>query len=156
MDSETIERSQLFDRVQRRSMVALAVITLILGGAGLTLALTPAGAVGNPANLQWWLLPVVIAALARLLSTAGGRHFAPDSPEVKTLLQDEWRRSNLLRASRTALVVVLIGQWPLGLALGFLTHPQLTPPRIASAMAAGTIMLGVVTLVSLFLYYNRE
>jgi FtsH-binding integral membrane protein len=156
MTSTTHDPSELFERVQRRSMVALVVITLVLGGIGLALALSPQGAVRSTANLPWWLLPIILAALARLLATARGRHFAPDSPEVKAALQDEWRRTNLMRAAQGALIVVLIGQWPLGLIFGFLTHPQLTAPRIASAMAAATIMLGVLTLAGLFFYYDRE
>ena len=156
MESATSDHSQLFERVQRRSMIAVGAIALILGGVGIALALSPAGALSRSANLPWWFLPIIIAALARVLSTANGRHFGPDSPEVKIALQDEWRRTNLLRAARGALLVVLIAQWPLGLIFGFLTHPGLTPPRIAGAMAAATVTLGVVTMVSLFLFYDRE
>jgi len=156
METTDTDRSRLFERVQRRSMIALGLIALILGGVGIAMALSPTGAVGSASNLQWWLLPIVIAALARVLSTAGGQHFGPESPEVKTAMQDEWRRTNLLRAARGSLLVVLIGQWPLGLVFGFLTPPGLTPPRIASGMAAATITLGVVTMVGLFLYYDRD
>lgn len=156
MSSTTQNRLEAFERVQRRSMIALVVITLILGGVGLALALSPQGAVRNSANLPWWLLPIIIVALARLLTTSQGHRFAPDSPEVQAAMQDEWRRTNLMRAAQGALIVVLIGQWPLGMIFGFLTHPQLTAPRIASAMAASTIMLGVVTLAGLFFYHDRE
>ncbi|HSE47678.1 MAG TPA: hypothetical protein VLA96_00560 [Terriglobales bacterium] len=156
MASAIQDRSEAFERVQRRSMIAVVVITLTLGGIGLAMALSPQGAVGNSANLPWWLLPIIIATIARLLATSQGRHFTPDSPEVKVAMQDEWRNSNLMRAARGALIVVLIGQWPLGLIFGFLTRPGLTPPRIASAMAAATIMLGIVSLAALFFYYDRE
>jgi hypothetical protein len=150
------DRWEVFDRFDRKSMVALMLVTLLLGGTGLTMALSPRGTVSSPGILQWLVLPVVIAILVSLLISVGRRRFRADSPEVKATMQDEWRRANLLRASRGALFVVLIGQWPLGLMFGFLTHPTLTPPRIASAMAAGTIMLGVVTLVALFFLLDRE
>jgi hypothetical protein len=82
------------------------------------------------------------------------RRWAPDAPEVKAAMQDEWRRTNMDRASRTALIVVLIAQWPLGIVFGFLA--QLPPPRAALAMAAATITLGLATLITLFLFFNRE
>lgn len=153
---ETPSRAEHFERYQRRRMIALLLVALLLGGIGLSLALSPPGAVAKMSNLPWWLLPIVIAVFVSLFTSAGQRRFPADSPEVKTAMQDEWRRTNLLRASRIALIVVLIGQWPLGLAIGFLTHPQLTPARVASAMAAATITLGVTTTVLVFLFFDRE
>jgi len=156
MVSPTEDRSEVLVRFHRRSLAGLMVITLVLGALGLALALSPPGAVRQPSNLLWWLLPLVIAAFSRLLTSMGGRHIDPQSPELKAAIQDEWRRNNMLRAARAALIVVLVGQWPLGLSLGFLTSPQLTPVRVASAMAAATIMLGIVTTITFFLYLDRE
>lgn len=150
------DRSEVLVRFHRRSLAGLMVLTLVLGALGLALALSPAGAVRQPASLLWWLLPVVIAFFSRLLTSMGGPRIDPQSPEVKAVIQDEWRHNNMLRAARAALIVVLVGQWPLGLVLGFLTSPQLTPVRVASAMAAATIMLGIVTTITLFLYFDRE
>ena len=150
------DRSELLDRFQRRHMVALMFVALLLGGTGLGVALSPPGAVGDPVNLRWWLLPVAVATLVSIVASVRRSQYRSDSPEVKVAMQDEWRRTNLTRASRGALIAVLIGQWPLGLVFGFLTSSKLTPPRIAAAMAAGTIMLGIVTLVGLFLLYDRE
>lgn len=147
-------RTELFERFSRHSMVALLFLALVLGGAGLSVALSPPGAI-NP-NLPWWLLPIVLAMFVFLFAAVGRRRFRPNSPEVQTAMADEWRQMNLARAARVALLVVLIGQWPLALIMGFLTHPQLTPPRVAIAMAEATFTLGVATTVLLFLYFDRE
>ena len=58
------------------------------------------------------------------------------------------------RASRVALIVVLMAQYPLVLLFEFVM--QLPPPRGAFAMAASTITLGLATLMALFLFFDRE
>lgn len=148
-------RSELFLRFSRRSMVVLLFIVIVLGAVALAMMLSPARAVGNPANLVSWLIPVAIVIIASALQTTlRGQRWDPSSPEVQAIMQDEFRRANMARASRAAMIAMLIAQWPLALLLGFLT--QLPPPRIAMAMAASTMTLGLVTLISLFLFFDRE
>lgn len=156
MTNPNEDRSELFVRFHRKSLFALMMIILVMGGTGLSLALWPALTVGKYANTQWWMLPVGIVIFISLFTFAGGRRFSPEAPEVLVATHDEGRRTNMLRAARAALIVVLVGQWPLGLALGFLTQPHLAAPRIAIAMAAATNMLGIVTTISFFLYFDRE
>lgn len=49
-----------------------------------------------------------------------GRAWDPNSREVKKLQQDEFRRINLSRAQRAALIVVLVLQIPIGLLFAHL------------------------------------
>jgi hypothetical protein len=102
------------------------------------------------------MLPFLIVGFSRLLMTVDGKRIDPQSPEVKAAIHDEWRRTNMLRAARLALIVVLLGQCPLALAFAFLMPTQLQPARIVSAMAASTIVLGIVTTITLFLYFDGE
>jgi hypothetical protein len=87
-------------------------------------------------------------------SRRSGRRWDPPSPEAKAILNDELRQTSLNRASRAALIVVLIAQLPLGLVFGMLA--QLPAARTAMAMAEATITLGMATLISLFLFFDRE
>jgi hypothetical protein len=150
------DRSEVFVRFHRRNLIAVLVITLVLGAVGLALALSPPGAAGDLRNLPLWMLPILIFIFSRLLMMVGGRRIDPRSPEVQAAIQDEWRRTNMFRAARVALIVVLIGQCPLGLAFAFLTQARLDPAHVAGGMAASTIVLGIVTTIILFLYFDRE
>jgi len=156
MTAPTEDRSEIFVRFHRRNLIGLMVITLALGAVALALALYPAGMVSQQAQFFSWMLPLLIVIFSRLVMTVGGRRIDPQSPELKAAVNDEWRRTNMLRAARTALIVVLVAQWPLGLAFGYLTDPHLTALRIASAMAASTMVLGIVATIILFLYFDRE
>jgi FtsH-binding integral membrane protein len=146
------DRSERFIRFSHKTMLVLLVMTLALGGVGVNAALFPQSAIANRANLVW----VVIAFLAVAWTSMARRLWPADAPEVKLAMQDEWRRANLLRATRIALIVVLLAQLPLALALWLLTDPRLTPPRVAGAMAGATITLGIVTVLILFLSFDRE
>lgn len=148
------DRSESFVRFNRKSLIGLVVVTLALGGVGISAALSTQGS--NAAKVPWWFLPVLLAVLVGAWNLVVGRRWPADAPEVKVAMQDEWRRSNLDRASRLALVTVLIAQWPLGIALGLLTDPRLTLMRITSAMAGATVTLGIVTVLVLFLRFDRE
>ena len=154
MNESTEHPSELFLRFSRRSMIAMLLVVGVLGSTGLSLMLSPRGAVGDPANLAWWLAPVVIAALVAIGVSLGRRRWDPDSPEVSVIMQDEWRRTNMNRAFRGALIVILVAEWPLAVGLGMTT--QIEPQRVAMAMAAATITLGLGTLIALFLFFDRE
>ncbi|HYK02399.1 MAG TPA: DUF2178 domain-containing protein [Thermoanaerobaculia bacterium] len=152
MNENTLE---VFERFSRRSMVILLFVVAILGGTALALILSPAGAVGRSAARAAWLIPVaiVIAGVATQ-SSLKGRRWNPASPEVAAIMQDEWRRTNMDRASRFALIVVLAAQWPLGLLIGLLGG--VPSVRTAMAMAAASMTLGLMTVIALFLFFGRE
>lgn len=135
-------------------MIALLVIVIVLGATVVALTLSPEGAVSRSTARGFWLIPVSIVIFVALQTSLRGRRWTPDAPEVKAIMQDEWRQTNMARASRAALIVVLVAQWPLGLLFGFLL--LLPPPRCASAMAASSITLGLATLIALFLLFDRE
>lgn len=136
-------------------MIALLFVIAILGGTGLALILSPDGSVGRSAARAAWLIPIAMAIVVAAIQTSlKGRRWNPDSPEVKTILQDEFRRTNMDRAARISLIVVLAAQWPLGLTIAFLSG--LPAERTAMAMAAASVTLGLLTLIALFLFFDRE
>jgi len=151
--ASTKHPSERFLRFSRRSMIATLFVVAVLGATGLSLTLSPRGAVADPSNLVWWLLPVVVAALVAVITSVQGRRWDLDAPEVSVIQDDEWRRTNLNRAFQGALIVVLVAEWPLGLLLGLSARAE--PVRIAMAMATATITLGLAALITLFLYFDR-
>jgi hypothetical protein len=99
-------------------------------------------------------MPVMLAAagvMGGLRATLGGARFDPRSPEVQTILRDEWRQSNMDRARRIAFLTVLGAQLPLGLLLTSLPSLQ-----ALMAMAAATTTLGLATLIAVFLLFDRD
>jgi RsiW-degrading membrane proteinase PrsW (M82 family) len=148
-------RSEILLQFSRRSMFVLLFVVIVMGAVALGFTLSPEGEAGNRWQPLSWLLPVAITIVAAGLNTSlRGQRWDPSSPEVKTIMQDEWRRANIARASRAALIGVLLAQWPLALIFGFLM--RLSPSRMAMTMAASTMTLGLVILISLFLYFDRE
>ena len=147
--------SEQFQIVSRRSLIALLMIVAVLGGTAVSLILSPAGAVRNPSNLLWWFLPIALASVVAIQISLTHRRWGADSPEVKRVMQDEWRQTSMLRASRLALAAVLLAQWPLALLFGIVTS-ELAQPRPAMVMAASTITLGLGAFISLFLFFDRE
>jgi len=152
MSQATDDRSELFLQFSQRKLTTLLVIVLAVGAAGLALMLTPTGTVWRAVS-RISLVPVAVAIVLIVQMTLRGRRWPPDSPEVRMAMQDEWRRTNMNRASRLALVVVLLAQWPLALVLGF---TQIPAPRGAMAMAMASITLGLATQIALFLFFDRE
>lgn len=146
---------EILQRYGRRNMVVSLFIVALLGGTGLALILSPKGAVAQSANRMMWLIPVAMAiAVGASQAALRGRRWDPKSPDVQTVLNDEWRRASMDRASRLALIVVVAAQWPMALVIGFLLDvPAL---RAAMAMAAASITLGLLTLITLFLVFERE
>lgn len=154
MTNPVQDRSELYLRFTRQSMIALLFVVVVLGGTALSLILSPAGAIRRSENLLWWLLPIAIALSVAVPVSIRRRRWAPDAPEVRAVMQDEWQRTIIDRATRAALIVVLSVQWPLAMILGF--WMQLHPPRLAAAMAWSTITLGVATFLTLCLLFDRE
>ena len=155
MDERNENSLEVLERFSRRSMVTLLFVVALLGGTALALILSPAGAVGRSAERALWLIPLVMAiAFAAVQTSLKGRRWDPASPEVTAIMQDEWRRTNMDRAFRFSLIVVLAAQWPLGMLIGVMAGvPSI---RTAMAMAAASITLGLMTLIALFLFFGRE
>ena len=147
---QSIER---YLRMSRRGMMLLFSMILVVGGACLALALRPDSAVARWFGFAPWLVGVLFAAVAVGLQrwTFGSERWNPAAPEALSVLEDEWRKTNLNRARHVAFVVVLLLQLPVGLLVSRL--PSL---RAVMAMATSTITVGMATLVGLFLYFDRE
>lgn len=143
------------ERFSRSNMVTLFFVVAILGGTALALILSPEGAVGRAAARAPWLVPVaIVIAVVAAQSSLKGRRWNPASPEVAAIMQDEWRRTNMDRAFRFSLIVVLAAQGPLGMLIGVLGGVESV--RTAMAMAAASMTLGLMTLIGLFLFFSRE
>lgn len=149
MPSPMESRSERFLRFSRRSMTVLLLLVIAVGSTCVAVAFRPASANWPNAIPPLWIVAVALAA--GLQRTLGGDRWDPRTPEVRAIIEDEWRRSNMDRARRVAFVVVLGAQIPLGLLLTSL--PSL---RALMAMAAATITLGLATLLALFLYLDRD
>lgn len=154
MNDRTEHPSEILQRFSRRNLYVLLVIILLLGATGIAITLSPQGAVARSSERAAWFIPIAIAIIAGVQTSLARRRWDPKSEEVKRILEDEWRRTNMARASRAALVTVLVAQTPLAWTFGFLT--ELPPVRLAFAMALSTITLGLTTLIALFLIFDRD
>lgn len=154
MNEPATHPTDVFLRFSRGSMIAMLVVVVVLGATALSLMLAPVGAVGRASNLAWWLIPVVVAAAIAVQTSVRSRRWDSSAPEVQLVLQDELRRTNMYRASRLALIVVLAIQWPM--AIGYSAIRWLPGERMAMIMAASTITLGLVLLIALFLVFDRD
>ena len=133
----------------------MLAIVLVFGALTLAMTIWPEGAASRFMAQAAWVVPIAIVILVvALRSTLRGRRWDPRSPEAKAILNDELRQTSLNRSSRAALIVVLVAQLPLELLFGVLV--QLSATRTALAMAEATITLGLATLVSFFLFFDRE
>lgn len=149
MDHPQESRSEKYLRFSRRSTTVLLLLVLAVGSVCVAMAFRPVSPHWPQAMLPMWIVAIVLAA--GLQRTLGGDHWDPRTPEVRAIVEDEWRRTNMDRARRVAFVVVLGAQLPLGLLLA-----SLPPLRAVMAMAAATITLGLSTLLALFLYLDRD
>ncbi|HEU4699110.1 MAG TPA: hypothetical protein VFS40_08020 [Gemmatimonadales bacterium] len=152
MSAARESRSERYLRFSQGSLAIALCLVLGLGALGLALVLRP------ETGARWmgqagWMLPcaVVIAVGALRRATLRGDRWHPASAEAQAVLQDEWRRASLDRALRWAFVVVLLAQVPL--ALGLARLPAL---RAVLAMAVATSVLGLATLLALFLCFARD
>jgi hypothetical protein len=149
--SDSVER---FFRFSRKSMVALLFIVLLVGVTGIVLTTWPRQVIPLATSRGALLIPVAVAIVLGAQRARLGRRWSPQSPEVKIVMHDEFRRANLDRSARLALIVVLIAQYPLALVYGILS--RLPAPQLAFGMFFSTITIGLTTLISLFLYFDRE
>ncbi len=150
--TEKTHDAELFLRFHRRSMITILVLVVAAGAFMVASALWP-----DAAPLRWverapWFFPLFIITGVAVQQTSMRRYgIALDSPEYKALMSDEWRRQAMARATKGALIVVLVAQ--LVLPLLFVSLPTL---RAVWGMAAATITLGLATQVALFLFFDRE
>lgn len=139
-------------RASRRAMFIVLLMIIALGGTVLGRAVWPDSVLATWPVRAPWLLPVLVViavGVGRLLT--GGRPWDPNSPEVKQIQRDEFRRMNLSRAQRAALIVVLVFQIPLGLLFA-----HLPAMRAVMAMGTTTIMLGLIVFIALFLFFDKD
>jgi drug/metabolite transporter (DMT)-like permease len=98
-----------------------------------------------------WIRPTMVALFVILNAPLQRRQLRPDSPEVRAMLEDEFRHANLARAQRLALIVVLVAQVPLAILVsGLATEPAVT------VMAVASVTLAMTTLIASFLFFDRE
>jgi len=142
-------RSEKYLRFSRRSMVVTLLLVIAVGAFCVAMAIRPHAPMWSRAIPTLWIVAFVLAA--GLQRTLGSERWNLRVPEVRAIVDDEWRRSNMDRARRIAFVVVLGTQVPLGLLLAWLP-----PLQAVMAMAAATITLGMATLITLFLYFDRD
>jgi hypothetical protein len=144
-------------------MVVVLLLILTFGALGLAMTFSPNGTVSHWVEKASWFLPIAFI-LGVVGMASNRRRWNPDSPEVKAVMNDEWRRTSMDRALRASFVVVLLAQLPLALLFGAipgLVEPwralaQLPAQRAVIAMAVSTITLGMTTLAALFLYFDRD
>jgi hypothetical protein len=144
------DHAELLLRTSRRALVVLVVIVLLVAATLVAHALRPGTLLADWPSKVPWLFPIAVAGVFLLLNR-GRRPSRPDDPAVRMLLGDEFRQANLGRAQRLALIVVLVAQVPFGLLLS-----SLTAAAAVMVMAVLTITLGMVTLITSFLFFDRE
>ena len=130
-------------------MTVLLLLVVAIGTVCVAMAFQPISPNWPRVMVPLWIVAVVLAV--GLQRTLGGERWDKRIPEVRAIVEDEWRRANMDRARRVALVVVLASQLPLALLLS-----SLPPLRAVMAMASATVTLGLATLLALFLYLDRD
>ena len=154
MNDKLQHPSEVLERFSRRNLLLLLAIILILGGTALAITLSPEGAVARSSARAAWAIPIVIAIIGGLQTSLARRRWDPKSAEVNLILNDEWRRTNMARASRATLITVLAAQVPFAWVFAFLA--QLPSVRTAFAMAITTITLGLTAFIAVFLILDRD
>jgi len=145
----TTSSSESLLTLSRRAFVLLLITFLWLGATCMAIAFVPESIVASWPMRAPWVFPV--ALVLAWLGVLRGHRGAPDRAETELVINDEFRKSNILRAQRVALAVVLLLQVPLALAA---IHLPVT--RALVAMAGGTITIGMGAVTSAFLYLDRE
>jgi hypothetical protein len=146
------DKTDLLLRASRRALFIVLLMVLALGATILGRALWPDSVLATWAVRLPWLLPilvVIIGAAGRLLMR--GLTWDPKGLEMKKIRHDEFRKINLSRAQRAALIGTLVVQLPLGLLFA-----HLPGMRAVMAMGVTTITLAITILIALFLLFDRD
>ena len=162
MSQPVPSRTELYSRFSRRSMTTMLVLVPLLGAVSLAMTVKPDGAVSQLMAAAPFLIPLaIIVTIATLQATLRGVRWEPRSAEAQAILQDEWRQTNLHRATRIAFTVTLVAQLGIGLTVSLLDAAGMMPlalpqTRVVLAMGVATITIGLTTLIALFLLFDRE
>ena len=149
---QPVSNPELYLRFHRRNLMFVLVLILGIGAFLIASALQP-----DAPALHWIsrapvFFPMMIILIVAAQQTSMRRHrIRMDAPEFKALMSDEWRRQSMDRATRGALVSVLVAQ--ILLPLLFVGLPTV---RAVWGMAAATITIGMAAQVALFLFFDRE
>jgi hypothetical protein len=151
MNSTTPERTELVIRYGRRSLALCLVWLGLLGTCLAFQVFDPEGPLTAMANNLLKFLPIGLPiVLVALQASLKGKGFAKNDPDVRAVMEDEFRRANLNKAFRCAFFTVFIIQVPLGLAVW--NHPT----HVALYFMGGfTVLLGVMALMAFFLFFDR-
>lgn len=134
--------------VARGALVALVLLAIVV----LYLALAEQGrwlpVLGHAARLAPIAIVILVAVLAQRRHNLGAD---AHSAAWRGMLHDEFRRYNLGRAGRTALIAVLLLQVPLALLLD-----ALIPAAQPLLLALLTMLGGAIVFLGSFLYFDRD
>jgi len=143
------DRIELLLRASRRSLFVLLALILLIAATIIAHVLRPGSLLADWSARAPWLLPVAIVAIFGIVVAPMRRRLG--DAEMKTLRDDEFRQANLGRAQRVALIAALVAQIPLAvLASG------LTAAAAVTIMGVATVTVATATLITSFLYFERD
>lgn len=136
----------------REFVSLMVVILLIVALVSIAMAINGSGAwVGRLHDLQV-IIPmfvIFIAAWAQIRRRKLGLEAKQSAWQA--MFEDEFRRQNMSKACRAALIFVLVLQMPLGFILD-----KWLPSVGMVFMGYLTLLLGVITFLTLFLFFGRN
>lgn len=144
------DRTELLLRISRRSLLVVLAMIVLIAATLIAHVLRPGSLLADWASRMPWLLPLAIAALFLVFNAPLRRSFRPTDPDVKAMLNDEFRQANLARAQRVAFVVVLVAQIPLATFVS-----GLNTVGAVTVMSVATITVAMAALIISFLYFDR-
>ena len=147
--SNESDRTELLLRASRRGLLVVLGLVVLIAATIIAHVLRPGSLVADWASRAPWLLPVAIVCIFATLVAPVRRRFRAD--ELNTMRNDEFRQVNLARAQRVALVAVLIAQIPLAILVA-----RVGAVAAVTTMGVGTITVAIVTLITSFLYFERD
>jgi hypothetical protein len=146
------DRVELLLRTSRRALMVVLAAVLLVAATLIAHAVRPGTLAADWPSKVPWLFPFAMVAVFLILNMPlWRRHIRPDSPEVRTMLADEFRQANLARAQRMALILVLVAQVPLAILVA-----GLPPEAAVTVMAVVSVTLGMTSLIASFLFFDRE
>ena len=143
------DRTELLLRASRRSLFVLLALILIISATIIAHVLRPGSLLADWASRAPWLLPLAIVAIFATV-VAPLRRRSGDA-DFKMLRDDEFRQANLARAQRAALVATVVAQIPLAISVA-----GLTTTAAVTTMGVGTVTVAMATLITSFLYFERD
>lgn len=166
MDASLPERTEIFIRYIRGSLylslACLGVAAAALAALALDVDGTWAPAVTRFLVRPFPLLPVLMAAgVALNMRQLKGHRFRREDPALRAVLEDEQRREAFHRAFRAAFITTLVAQFPLGALFVWRPAIRLAPGGDLLLlgplfMGAFTLVVGLVSLICFFLFFDRD